>query len=61
MAATEIVIRGASEHNLKRVDLTLPRNKLIVVTGFFFLAILLSLTMSDYGSRMWVNPPALLQ
>jgi excinuclease ABC subunit A len=33
MAATEIVIRGASEHNLKRVDLTLPRNKLIVVTG----------------------------
>ncbi len=35
--------------------------KLIVVTGFFFLAILLSLTMIDYGSRMWVNPPALLQ
>jgi cytochrome c oxidase subunit 4 len=35
--------------------------KLIVVTGFFFLAILLSLTMTDYGSRMWVNPPALLQ
>jgi excinuclease ABC subunit A len=33
MAATEIVIRGASEHNLKRVDLTLPRNRLIVITG----------------------------
>jgi cytochrome c oxidase subunit 4 len=35
--------------------------KLMVVSGFFFLAILLSLTMIDYGSRMWVNPPALLQ
>ncbi len=33
MAAREIVIRGAAEHNLKRIDLTLPRNKLIVVTG----------------------------
>lgn len=35
--------------------------KLVVVSGFFFLMILLSLTMLDYGSRMWVNPPALLQ
>jgi cytochrome c oxidase subunit 4 len=35
--------------------------KLIVVTGFFFLAILLAETMVDYGSRAWVNPPALLQ
>jgi excinuclease ABC subunit A len=29
----EIIIRGAREHNLKNIDLTLPRNKLIVVTG----------------------------
>jgi excinuclease ABC subunit A len=28
-----IVIKGAREHNLKNVDLVLPRNKLIVVTG----------------------------
>ncbi|HXG88488.1 MAG TPA: cytochrome C oxidase subunit IV family protein [Vicinamibacterales bacterium] len=35
--------------------------KLIVVSGFFFLAILLTLTMADYGSRQWVNPPAILQ
>jgi cytochrome c oxidase subunit IV len=35
--------------------------KLVVVTGFFFLAILLGETMVDYGSRTWVNPPALLQ
>lgn len=28
-----IVIRSAKEHNLKNIDLKLPRNKLIVVTG----------------------------
>ena len=33
MAVSEIVIRGAAEHNLKRIDLTLPRNRLIVITG----------------------------
>ena len=33
MAVSEIVIRGAAEHNLKNIDLTLPRNRLIVVTG----------------------------
>jgi len=30
---TEIVIRGAAEHNLKGIDLTIPRNRLVVVTG----------------------------
>ena len=29
----EIVIKGAREHNLKNVDLTLPRDRLIVFTG----------------------------
>lgn len=29
----EIVIKGARENNLKNVDLTLPKNKLIVMTG----------------------------
>ncbi len=33
MASTDIVIRGAREHNLRNVSLTLPRNKLIVMTG----------------------------
>ena len=28
-----IVIKGAREHNLKNIDLALPRNRLIVVTG----------------------------
>ena len=29
----EIVIRGAREHNLKNVDLTIPRDQLVVFTG----------------------------
>ncbi|MDD4817239.1 MAG: excinuclease ABC subunit UvrA [Victivallaceae bacterium] len=28
-----IVIKGASQHNLKDVDVTIPRNKLVVITG----------------------------
>lgn len=33
MAQNEIIIKGAREHNLKNVSLTLPRDKLIVLTG----------------------------
>ncbi len=33
MQNNEIIIKGAREHNLKNVDLTLPRDKLIVMTG----------------------------
>ena len=29
----KLIIKGAREHNLKNIDLTLPRNKLIVFTG----------------------------
>jgi cytochrome c oxidase subunit 4 len=29
------------------------RTKLIVFAGFFWLAIMLSLTLGDYGSRSW--------
>lgn len=29
----KIIIKGAKEHNLKNIDLELPRNKLIVITG----------------------------
>ncbi len=33
MAKNEIVIRGARVHNLKNIDLRIPRDKLIVMTG----------------------------
>ncbi|MFA5199887.1 MAG: excinuclease ABC subunit UvrA [Candidatus Omnitrophota bacterium] len=33
MKNESIVIRGAKEHNLKNINLELPRNKLIVITG----------------------------
>jgi len=33
MAASDISIRGAREHNLRSLDLVLPRNKLICLTG----------------------------
>ncbi|MFC1632563.1 excinuclease ABC subunit UvrA [Patescibacteria group bacterium] len=33
MASTEINIRGARVHNLKNIDLKLPRDKFVVITG----------------------------
>ena len=33
MAAEQLVVHGAREHNLKDVTVTLPRNKLICITG----------------------------
>jgi len=33
MPANKIVIQGAREHNLKSINLEIPRNKLVVITG----------------------------
>ena len=33
MPIENIVVKGAKEHNLKNVDLEIPRNKLVVITG----------------------------
>ena len=33
MPVHKIIIRGAREHNLKNIDLELPRNQFIVITG----------------------------
>ncbi|MBO5210568.1 MAG: excinuclease ABC subunit UvrA [Clostridia bacterium] len=33
MASDKIIIKGASEHNLKNIDVEIPRDKLIVFTG----------------------------
>ena len=31
--ADQIIIKGAREHNLKNIDLAIPRDKLVVITG----------------------------
>jgi len=33
MAITKISVRGARQHNLKNVDVEIPRNTLTVITG----------------------------
>ena len=33
MSSDRIIIRGARQHNLKNIDLELPRNRFVVITG----------------------------
>ena len=33
MPLENIVVQGAREHNLKNISVTIPRNRLVVITG----------------------------
>ena len=33
MPLDSIIVKGACEHNLKNIDVTIPRDKLVVITG----------------------------
>ena len=33
MSLDKIIIKGAREHNLKNINIEIPKNKLIVITG----------------------------
>ena len=45
-----IRIRGAREHNLKNVDLEIPRDRLVVITG---------LSGSGKSSMSWCSSPSI--
>lgn len=54
----KIEVRGARTHNLKNINLVIPRDKLIVVTGFRVLANPRSLSTPymPKGSAVTLNP-----
>ena len=63
MPAADIVIKGAREHNLRDVDVVLPRNKLLCLTGVedkLQDGVRASLeTLRNAGIRVWMLTGAL--
>src|ERR671933_3063881 len=57
MAADELVVHGAREHNLKDVTVRLPRNALICVTGLSGEQIVDQVLTLPEGTRFTVNAP----
>ena len=59
----DLVIRGAKEHNLKNIDLRLPRDSLIVMTGLSGepLTFAPGADASDRSYAMVAGAPALQQ
>ena len=47
MASDCIIVRGAREHNLKNIDVEIPRDKLVVITG-----------LSGSGKSSWPSTPS---
>ena len=35
MAMDKLIVKGARAHNLKNIDVTIPRDKLVVIDGTF--------------------------
>ena len=56
MGQNKIIIKGAREHNLKNIDVEIPRNKLIVITGLSGWEILFGFdTIYAEGQRRYVE------
>jgi len=57
MALDKLVVRGAREHNLKNIDLEIPRDKLVVITGLIGSgkSCLAFDTIYDEGQRRYVE------
>jgi excinuclease ABC subunit A len=49
----KISIQGARVHNLKNIDIDIPRNKLVVITGLK--SIIIQVSIFSNGSRLNIS------